>query len=352
MPTSQAATWWSRPCSRIRKVKAEAIAKAEAAIGPECIFASNTSTLPITGLADALVAAGAVHRHPLLLAGREDDAGRGDHGQADRRPGARRGARLRARRSGRRRSSSMTARGFYANRCVGNYLREGHLMLDEGVPPAMIENAARMAGMPVGPLSLNDEVAIDLALKIVQGDQGAARRRRRSIPCRRSCWSRWWNKQGRLGRKNGKGFYDYPEKGPKTPVAGPDGPAGPQARPRCARRRGAEAALPGHPGAGGGARPSRTASSPTRARPMSAPSSASASRPSPAGRCPTSTAWARRPSWRYATRSPNARPPLRARRPAARHGRERRDVLRPRSARRRRRREAAHSRTLSCRPGV
>jgi hypothetical protein len=42
-------------------------------------------------------------------------------------------------------------------RCVGNYIREGHLMLMEGVPPAMIENcAARMAGMPVGPLSLND----------------------------------------------------------------------------------------------------------------------------------------------------------------------------------------------------
>ena len=59
-------------------------------------------------------------------------------------------------------------RGFFANRCVGAYIREGHLMLMEGVPPAMIENAARMAGMPVGPLSLNDEVAIDLGWKILQ----------------------------------------------------------------------------------------------------------------------------------------------------------------------------------------
>ena len=40
-------------------------------------------------------------------------------------------------------------------------------MLTEGVPAAMIENVARMAGMPVGPLSLNDEVALDLSLKIM-----------------------------------------------------------------------------------------------------------------------------------------------------------------------------------------
>src|SRR5262249_57491330 len=63
------------------------------------------------------------------------------------------------------------SRGFYANRCVLNYIREGHLMLIEGVPPAMIENVARMAGMPVGPLSLNDEVALDLAWKILKATE-------------------------------------------------------------------------------------------------------------------------------------------------------------------------------------
>ena len=71
-------------------------------------------------------------------------------------------------------------RGFYVNRCVGNYMVEGHAMLMEGVPPAMIENAARMAGMPVGPLALNDEVGIDLSWKILQAakkDLGAERRR-------------------------------------------------------------------------------------------------------------------------------------------------------------------------------
>ncbi len=44
-------------------------------------------------------------------------------------------------------------------------------MLAEGVPPAMIESAGRQAGMPVGPLSLNDEVALDLILKITQATE-------------------------------------------------------------------------------------------------------------------------------------------------------------------------------------
>src|SRR6202008_4200786 len=63
------------------------------------------------------------------------------------------------------------SRGFYTSRVVGTYLREGHLMLSEGVPAAMIENVGRMAGMPVGPLALNDEVAVDLAWKILQATE-------------------------------------------------------------------------------------------------------------------------------------------------------------------------------------
>ena len=70
------------------------------------------------------------------------------------------------------------SRGFYTSRVVGTYLREGHLMLSDGVPAAMIENVGRMAGMPVGPLALNDEVAVDLAWKILQGDRSRSRRRR------------------------------------------------------------------------------------------------------------------------------------------------------------------------------
>ena len=106
-------------------------------------------------------------------------------------------------------------RGFYANRCVLNYVREGHIMLMEGVPPAMIENVARMAGMPVGPLSLNDEIALDLAWKILlatKKDLGEAA----VDPSQEKVLSFMVEQNGRLGRKNGKGFYDYPASGKKT----------------------------------------------------------------------------------------------------------------------------------------
>ncbi|MGE0845962.1 MAG: 3-hydroxyacyl-CoA dehydrogenase NAD-binding domain-containing protein [Flavobacteriaceae bacterium] len=99
-------------------------------------------------------------------------------------------------------------RGFYANRSVSAYMLEAHLMLMEGVPPAMIENGARMAGMPVGPLTLNDEVAVDLAWKILQAtkkDLGA----KAIHPAQEKLLEEMVVKRGRNGRKAGKGFYDY-----------------------------------------------------------------------------------------------------------------------------------------------
>jgi 3-hydroxyacyl-CoA dehydrogenase / enoyl-CoA hydratase / 3-hydroxybutyryl-CoA epimerase len=106
-------------------------------------------------------------------------------------------------------------RGFFANRCVGNYIREGHLMLDEGYPATMIETVAKMAGMPVGPLSLNDEVAIDLAWKVLcatkvdLGEQAIDKGQEKLL-------NTMVNVEGRLGRKNGKGFYDYAASGSKS----------------------------------------------------------------------------------------------------------------------------------------
>ncbi|HET7716098.1 MAG TPA: 3-hydroxyacyl-CoA dehydrogenase family protein, partial [Bauldia sp.] len=102
------------------------------------------------------------------------------------------------------------SRGFYTSRVVTTYIAEGHLMLTEGVPAAMIENAARMAGMPVGPLALNDEVAIDLSLRIMDAtrkDLGAE-----AVPDEAyRLIETMVAKHGRHGRKNGKGFYDYPD---------------------------------------------------------------------------------------------------------------------------------------------
>jgi 3-hydroxyacyl-CoA dehydrogenase/enoyl-CoA hydratase/3-hydroxybutyryl-CoA epimerase len=74
----------------------------------------------------------------------------------------------------------------------------------------MIENVARMAGMPVGPLALNDETALDLSLKIMAatrkdlGDEAVPEAQWQMI-------DDMVTRRGRLGRKNGKGFYDYPE---------------------------------------------------------------------------------------------------------------------------------------------
>lgn len=98
-------------------------------------------------------------------------------------------------------------RGFYANRCVMRYINEGMNMLSEGVKPALIENGAKMAGMPVGPLSLQDEVAIDLAYKVLQQtkkDLGSQYEAGKIEPIIETMYG-----AERLGRKNSKGFYVY-----------------------------------------------------------------------------------------------------------------------------------------------
>jgi len=195
-----------------RKVKADATAKAQAVM-PDIVFGSNTSTLPITSLAETakdpakfigIHFFSPVERMMLveIIVGKKT----GDAALA---------TALDFVRALRKTPIVVNdTRGFYANRCVLNYIQEGHLMLLEGIPAAMVENTARMAGMPVGPLSLNDETAIDLGLKIVraaEADLGP----KAIHPAQKKLLEDMVEKNGRLGRKNGKGFYDYPQGQPK-----------------------------------------------------------------------------------------------------------------------------------------
>ena len=196
-----------------RKIKEEVIAKAQAVIGKETIFGSNTSTLPITSLAasfkDPRRFVGIHFFSPvdrmmlveIILGKKTGDAALAvalDYVRAIRKTPI----------------VVNDSRGFYTSRVVGTYIREGQLMLAEGVPAAMIENVGRLAGMPVGPLSLTDEVAVDLAwkvLKATEADLGPEA----IDPRQRALLEEMVEKRGRYGRKNGKGFYDYPQSGPK-----------------------------------------------------------------------------------------------------------------------------------------
>jgi 3-hydroxyacyl-CoA dehydrogenase / enoyl-CoA hydratase / 3-hydroxybutyryl-CoA epimerase len=196
-----------------RTVKEEAIGRAQNVLGEQTIFGTNTSTLPITSLAAAVKGRARfigihffspVERMMLveIIMGKET----GDAALAV--------ALDYVRRIRKTPIVVNDSRGFYTSRVVGTYLREGHLMLTEGVPPPMIENVARMAGMPVGPLALNDEVAVDLAWKILKATE-ADLGPKTIDPRQKVLLQEMVEKRGRYGRKSGKGFYDYPQTGPK-----------------------------------------------------------------------------------------------------------------------------------------
>ena len=199
-----------------RDVKAEATKKAEAVLDPKAVFASNTSTLPITGLAEAssrpdhfigLHFFSPVEKMPLveIIVGKKTSpetlARAMDFVQKIRKTPI----------------VVNDSRGFFTSRVCGAFISEGHRMLKEGIPAAMIENCARFAGMPVGPLSLNDEVAIDLSWKIAdqtKRDAEATGQKYESSGTE-DILELMVKKLERFGRKNGKGFYDYPADGKK-----------------------------------------------------------------------------------------------------------------------------------------
>ncbi|WP_299938694.1 3-hydroxyacyl-CoA dehydrogenase NAD-binding domain-containing protein [uncultured Pelagimonas sp.] len=190
-------------------VKAEMTKKVEAIIDEDCIFATNTSTLPISDLAKASVRSdqfigihffSPVEKMMLveIIKGKET----GDRAVAKS---------LDYVRQIRKTPIVVNdARFFYANRCIIPYINEGIRMVTEGVAPALIENAAKMVGMPLGPLQLTDETSIDLGVKIAKATK-AAMGDDYDDTCDEILF--WMADEGRLGRKANAGFYAYDEKG-------------------------------------------------------------------------------------------------------------------------------------------
>lgn len=189
-------------------VKADVTRKAAAVLSEGALFASNTSTLPITQLAAAfphperflgLHFFSPVDRMALVevIVGRQTN----DDTLA--------------------RALDFVAqirkipivvndnRGFYTSRVFQTFIHEGMELLREGVEPALIENGAKLAGMPVGPLAVLDEVTLDLPMKIVRQAETEDPAYRR--PASMQVMEKMAELLGRRGRKSGGGFYEYPE---------------------------------------------------------------------------------------------------------------------------------------------
>ena len=197
-----------------REVKANATRLAEAAAGPRALFATNTSTLPITGLSEASVRPlqfiglhffSPVPRMPLLeiIRGRKTSDETLAHAMDF------------ARAIGKTPIVVNDARGFFTTRVVMAYQAEAFDMLAQGCDPAVIEAGGVASGMPVPPLALSDAVALDLIHQInlqAARDLGDAY----TFTPGYQVVGRMVEQEGRKGKKTAQGFYDYAADGSKS----------------------------------------------------------------------------------------------------------------------------------------
>ncbi|NRB04363.1 MAG: 3-hydroxyacyl-CoA dehydrogenase, partial [Rhodobacteraceae bacterium] len=191
-------------------VKAEITKRVEAVIPDSCIFASNTSTLPITSLATA-------SKRPEQFIGIHFFSPVEKMLLVEIIKGNETGDRAVAKALDYVRQIKKTpivvndARFFYANRCIIPYGGEATRMLTEGVAPALIDNAARQMGFPVGPIQLGDETSVDLAVRIMKATRAAMGNEYDASEADNLIV--WMEEQGRLGKKTKAGYFDYDEKG-------------------------------------------------------------------------------------------------------------------------------------------
>lgn len=199
-----------------RPLKAAVTREAEPQLAAGGFFASNTSTLPISGLAQASARPekfigihffSPVDKMKLveIIRGQATDdetvARAFDYVQA----------------LGKVPIVVHDSRGFYTSRTFGTYVMEGAAMLSEGIPAAVIENAAMQAGMPVGPLAVLDETALSLSVHVLEQTRAdyAAEGKSYSASAGEQLVERMVKEYQRPGRAGGGGFYDYPAGGKK-----------------------------------------------------------------------------------------------------------------------------------------
>lgn len=195
-----------------RELKARVTAEAEAVMNPKGVFASNTSTLPITGLAEAsarpdnfigLHFFSPVDKMQLV----EIIRGKNTSDFA---------VKLCLEYVQKIKKTPIVVndgRGFFTSRIFTTYLFEAFEMVAEGVSPALIENCGKMTGMATSPLAVADEVSLELIYKIMtqtEKDLGKAYNTPGAALIKKMV-----GEMNRLGRKSGGGFYEYPEGGKK-----------------------------------------------------------------------------------------------------------------------------------------
>lgn len=199
-----------------RELKGKVTAAAEAAARPDAVIASNTSTLPITGLATAVAKPekfiglhffSPVDKMPLveIIRGEktsDETLARGfDYVlQIKKTP-----------------IVVNDSRGFFTSRVFGTFTNEGIAMLGEGVSAAMIENETRKAGMPVGPLAISDEVSMSLMTHIRNQTAADLKAEGKAMPQHPAfaVIDLMVNEFKRPGKAAGGGFYEYPAGGKK-----------------------------------------------------------------------------------------------------------------------------------------
>lgn len=199
-----------------RELKAKVSAAAQNVVGADAVIASNTSTLPISGLATAV----------------PDQAkfiGLHFFSPVDKMPlveiikGARTSDETLARGFDFVLQIKKTpivvndSRGFFTSRVFGTFTNEGIAMLGEGVAAPMIETEARKAGMPVGPLAVSDEVSLSLMSHIRQQTAKDLQAEGKAVPTHpaTAVIDLLVNEYKRVGKAAGGGFYEYPNGGQK-----------------------------------------------------------------------------------------------------------------------------------------